>query len=339
VLHANADQISREEELRLYNDPMRVRDAIAKRFKSRDPYFDQISRRMPMPVLRAFLRESLRDLDIALYLHRVAEQHRESDQTRGLTIKGSALDIVLDELQRLAPGTRTTCTFDDGYADAAEYLDSRAPRFPKLYFVYNLCPEKTVNRAGFRWDLHEHKRIHQENVGNIDEFLYQAADITTENTRAELKLLADAPLFRLATVEEVKALTRHANVSLGNHSNCHFPLARLNDADAQRELQASRAQFEAHFGPMKHFAFPFGYPGVHFGKREVALLREAGAEYIWCTRESPYARSWQQPGAVLPRIQLLGTWSVKHMLLWIAQRAAVYRVRRARGASMGELPI
>jgi hypothetical protein len=38
-------------------------------------------------------------------------------------------------------------------------------------------------------------------------------------------------------------------------------------------------------------------------------------------------------------VQLLGTWSVKHMLLWIVQRSAVYRFRHARGVSYGEMPL
>jgi hypothetical protein len=312
-----------------------------RRFVDRDPLFDEISRRLPMPVLRALLRESLRDLNVALYLHRVSETHRPTDTTPGLTIKGSALDVVLDELSALAPRTRTLVSFDDGYADAAAYMDSRAPGFAKLSFLYNVCPEKAERRAGFRWDLYEQLRVQGQTSAQqeIDRFLWEGANVDAENTRPELGALADTQAFRLATVDEVKALLRHPNVALGNHTNCHFPLARLDDAQMQRELENSKAAFERLFGKMRHFAFPFGYPGRHFGQREVTALRALGAEHIWSTRESPYANAWVTPGAVYPRIQLLGTWSVKHMLLWIAQRASVYRVRRARGQSHGELPL
>lgn len=311
-----------------------------KGLERRDPMFDEISRRTPLPVLRAFLRESLRDLSLALYLHRVGETHRPTDVQKGLTIKGSSLDVVLDELSALAPHTKVIVSFDDGYEDAADYVATRAPRFADLRFLFNICPEKLEQRAGFRWDLLE--QLRRENAApeqDREQFFWQGAKVSEENQRTELKGLADTETFRLATVEQVKALAAHPNVSLGNHSNCHFPLARLDDAEMHKEITTSKAMFEHHFGPMKHFAFPFGYPGLHFGMREVTLLRELGAEHIWCTRESPYAASWDRPGAVLPRIQLVGTWSVKHMLLWIAQRAAVYRIRRARGVSLGEMPI
>ena len=293
-----------------------------------------------MSVLRAMMRESLRGLNLALYLHRVAEAHRPTDRVPGLTIKGSSLDVVLGELSALAPITQTTVTFDDGYKDAADYVDTRAPRFSSLRFLFNVCPQKAEQRAGFRWDLHEHLRGTGGHApDNVDQFLRENADVANENAREELKGLADREPFRLATVDEVKALARHSNVSLGNHSNCHFPLCRLNDEDLQRELESSKRDFERHFGPMRHFAFPFGFPGVHFGRREITLLRNLGAERIWSTKESPYASQGQTPGAVLPRVQLLGTWSVKHMLLWITQRATVYRFRRARRVEHGDFPL
>lgn len=300
----------------------------------RDGAFDQISRRLPMAVLRAMLRESLKDLRLALYLHRVGETHRPSDPAKGLQIKGSALDVVLDELAALSR-TQTMVHFDDGYQDAARYVDSRAPRFRNIHFVFNVCPEKLEHRAGFRWDLLEEQRVSKPPV----DVLWDGADVSKENQRQELRALGDAPQFRLASVEEVKQLARHENVALGNHTNCHFPLSRLSDAALDHELKESTAMFERLFGKMSHFAFPFGYPNMHFGMREVTALRAMNAEHIWCTRESPYEPSWSRPGAVLPRIQLLGTWTVKHMLLWIIQRSAVYRVRKLRGVTKGDLPI
>jgi hypothetical protein len=307
---------------------------------TRDPAFDEVSRRLPIGLLRAILRESLRDLSLALYLHRVNETHRPTDATKGLTIKGTSLDVVLDELSALAPHTKVTVSFDDGYEDAVEYVSSRANRFADLRFLFNVCPEKLEQRAGFRWDLLEQLRSKNATPeGRPDQFLWQGARVAEENSRKELIGLGDTEPFRMASIAQVQALAKHPNVELGNHSNCHFPLARLDDEEMDREIRTSKAMFERHFGPMRHFAFPFGYPGLHFGMREVALLRELGAEHIWCTKESPYASSWDKVGAVLPRIQLVGTWTVKHMLLWIAQRAAVYRIRRARGVSLGEIPI
>ncbi len=221
------------------------------------------------------------------------------------------------------------------YQDAAHYVDSRAPRFQNIRFFFNVCPEKLEHRAGFRWDLIEAQRVTKPPA----DVLWDGADVGHENHRQELRNLGDAPQFRLATVEEVRQLTRHENVALGNHTNCHFPLSRLSDAALNHELEASTATFERLFGKTRHFAFPFGYPNMHFGMREVMALRAMNTEHIWCTRESPYAKSWSRPGAVLPRIQLLGTWTVKHMLLWIVQRSAVYRVRKLSGATRGEFPL
>lgn len=303
----------------------------------RERLFRGLSERSPWSILCVALRAALHGLNLSLYLHRVAKQKRPSDHTPGLTIDPDALDAVLEELAAL-PRTHTTVSFDDGYVCSRDYIDARAPRWPALQFAFYVCPQKLERRAGFRWDLYEKLALQGRTPAlPLDAFLVADADIARENDRADLRGLCDEPMFAMVSVDQAKDLTRHRNVVLGNHSNCHLPLSKLSAADSAAEIAQSTADFVRLFGPAERFAFPFGYPHAHFGEREVQALRAHGYREIWSTKESPYPAARATPGAVMPRVQLLGTWSPKHMLLWVIHRALVYRARSVRGHAEGSL--
>ena len=118
-----------------------------------------------------------------------------------------------------------------------------------------------------------------------------------------------------------RELKRLPNVTLGNHSNVHHRPVLLTDAQARAEYAASVRDFERLFGPCKHFAFPYGVPGIDFGRRDVALLRSLGSFLVWSTEPRPFGAHERLPGAVLPRFAVDGTRTWKQTALQIAVHA------------------
>jgi len=190
-------------------------------------------------------------------------------------------------------GVELTVCFDDGYRDAAEYVLSRAPRFERTEWLLFVCPLRSELRRAFPWD----------------------GDATA---------LADLELIR-----EVQQLP---NAALGNHTNLH-ERATLLSADAWRaEIEQSKRDFERLFGPQRHFAFPFGVPGVDFTSEHVEEVRALDDSVIWSTEPRPFHRLERRPRAVLPRFCIDGrrTWkeSAVHIALH-ALRARVFGQARA----------
>jgi peptidoglycan/xylan/chitin deacetylase (PgdA/CDA1 family) len=291
---------------------------------------DEVARRLgrvtPRPLLRQMLAGALGELKVSLCMHRVSDARRSTDFQPELTMPAAELDALVELLRASRPGAGRwlTVTFDDGYADAAEYIDSRASRFPDVDFIFFLCPEKTERAAGFRWDL-------AEQGGMAMEAFHDALDVERENARPELSALAQRAEYRLATVAECQALVaKHLNVALGNHTNSHFQQTRLTAEQAAREYDRSQEIFHRHFGPVQHFAFPFGSPGREFTQTHVDLLRARGDFLIWSTERRPYAPAEQTPRAVLPRFPVRGNESASQVAAWIALRALVHRARGTR---------
>jgi hypothetical protein len=87
------------------------------------------------PRLLRYLRWSLGELRAALCFHRVSEERSK------LGMPGAEIDRLICFLLE-ARGSLTVC-FDDGYREAAEYVLSRAPRFPQVEWLYFVCPSRT----------------------------------------------------------------------------------------------------------------------------------------------------------------------------------------------------
>lgn len=238
--------------------------------------------------LQRMLALSLGQMNVALCLHRVGP-------ARGsMTIAPGVLDALLELLRGAKPrGDRPwlTVSFDDGYDDAAEYVKSRAPNYPDVEWLVFVCPEKTEKRVGFQWDNH----------GSGEE---------------------------LAHVEALRALGRLPNVKLGNHTNSHRRQVLLSQEEAKAEYATSRADFMRLFGPQRHFAFPFGTPDREYELRHVELLRRLDPEtLIWSTETRPYLPEERNPGAVLPRFSVDGTWTCHQVAFWISALALRFRMQ------------
>jgi hypothetical protein len=238
--------------------------------------------------LTMLLRTSLRGLRAALCLHRVC-----SGGTDPLRIAARRLDALIELLRSTRPrGSQRwlSVTFDDGYKDAVEYIASRSKRYPDVEWLCFACPRLCEQRVPFHW----------EPPGTPCEF---------------------------ATVEALRQLSRLPNVRLGNHTNAHALQASLTKAEAEREYVTSFADFDRLFGPATDFAFPFGFPEMSFNAMHVEALRRVSPGLIWSTERRPYRGEERRGGAVLPRLAIDSSWSVKRNALWIALLALKFRAR------------
>jgi hypothetical protein len=254
----------------------------------------------PKDVWRIF-EMAVKSLNVAMCLHRVSATRKSE-----LTISAQELDRFLEKATSLRHehGQWLTLSFDDGYADAAEYIETRAPRFPQVEWLLMVCPEKAERQAGFRWDLPNEDR-HER-------------DVLHENQRPDLHEIATHRESRLATLEECRHLAALPNAHLGNHTNCHFRALDLSFEQSARELRSSHENFRRLFGEVRHFAFPFGMPERDFDARHVEVLRERGDFLIWTTARRPYHPEDRKPGAVLPRFPVIGTWTAEQIAFWMA---------------------
>jgi hypothetical protein len=292
----------------------------------------------PVALLRRWRAGSTRDLCIALCFHRVGVQKRANDPQPELTVAPEVLDELLALLTSRMPGApaQLFLCFDDGYADAAHYVAARAPLHSSVQWLFFVCPEKTEKRAGFRWDLYEATAEGQKRGVELDSFLDADLDIDAENRRPELRRLAEGQDFPLATVSECAQLGSLRNVSLGNHTNCHFRLTALPKDQAERELRSSIADFERLWGSCRHFAFPFGAPVQDFTTDHVRMINQARPVLSWSTQQRPFRPSEIAPGAVLPRFTVYQFGNVKAMVMKICLLSTLSR-RHLAGAVEGAI--
>jgi hypothetical protein len=261
--------------------------------------------------LARLVRASLGDRRVALCFHRVAERRREGELFPNLTMPPAEIDrLICFLLEAVGRSDRwLTVSFDDGYLDSAEYILSRAPRFPEVEWLFFVCPEKTERQVGFRWDLAETRRRAEPGVDE-DWIMFAPVDLSSENLRSELVRLAGEPGFRLADVELCRRIQRLPNGALGNHSNVHQRPALLALEQYRAEYEGSMRDFHRLFGPPAHFAFPFGTPEHDFFVEHVHAVRRLGPCVIWSTEPRPVHARERLQGAVLPRFAVDGrrTW-------------------------------
>jgi peptidoglycan/xylan/chitin deacetylase (PgdA/CDA1 family) len=279
-------------------------------------------RALPTPMIQRALGASLGDANIALCLHRVRERGRRDLASSTLVIDETNLDALIEIILGAFPvdRPRLTLSFDDGYVDAAHYIESRRERYPSVEWLMFVCPEKVRKRAGFRWDTR-------------DAQVEGSTDIVGENNLSALAGLADSPRYRMLTVEECKKLAALPRVKLGNHTNGHFNLTSLSAADARAEIAASRRDFDELFGATEHFAFPFGTPGSAVATEHVAMAQENGYSCVWSSEPRPYAAEECRDVALLPRFPVVGTWPARKSALYIAVRAFRWKRQKRIGGS------
>ncbi len=304
--------------------------ALARRLFSPDVAAAWAGQHLPSLALKPLLGESLRGLGVSLCLHRMADVDRPTDWQPGLNMPPAELDTLIELLLATRPGEASgwlTISFDDGYDDAARYIASRAPRFRDVEFMFFICPEKLENRSGFRWDAAEESMKSGTPRAAAMMLVDAPVNVTTENARAELKVLAEAPDYRLASLEAVRELARLPNVRLGNHTNLHLSATHVPTEQVREDYRRSTETFARLFGTQRDFAFPYGTPKYHFDQRHVDMLRALGNFTIWSTEARPYLLRERRPSAVLPRFPVNGRQSAHEIAGWLAVRSLNFRAR------------
>lgn len=285
---------------------------------------------LPTVALKRLVGASLANLHCALCLHRATPSARPADWQPGLNMPPTEIDALLELLLASRPGPTSgwlTVSFDDGYRDAGEYIRSRAPRFPGVEFIFFVSPGKAERRAGFRWDLVEVALRKGTPKAQALALFDEPMDLAKENDRPELRALGDDPDFRLSTLDELRSLVGLPNVQLGNHTDLHAPALEVADEVVQGDYRRSIARFVELFGPLRHFAFPFGTPRIHFSSPQVQVLRTLGDFLIWSTEARPSHPDERRSGAVLPRFPIDGVRSAAETAGFIAARSLKFRLQ------------
>lgn len=250
-------------------------------------------------------RVMARDTGLAMVFHQIIDSRRPYEGTAFCNQLRPDFHEVIEFLGKISSSsTDLWITFDDGYAAAAEALNEVAPRFPNARFVFFVCPEKTRENVGFRWDAWERQN---DAGGRAVDFLSftRGPASPEENRRVDLRETANDDRFRLATTEQCIALQAHSNVYLGNHSNRHIELSTMNAEEADDEIRSSTSLFASMFGSAEHFAFPYGTPGVSYSEGHVELLRSLGYRYIWSTEPLGF-RPGSLESITIPRVPVSG---------------------------------
>jgi hypothetical protein len=258
--------------------------------------------------------------EVHLCLHRVGFPVFKRCPIADTSVMPDELDFLLDTLRsktRTARPAKIVASFDDGYADAVSYVQSRYERFPDVEWMFFICPRKLRDRSGFRWDAADPAAEQS-----------QPLLIALENQRSTLRGLADVPLHQLATVEQIKRIAALPRVTLGNHTNCHFALSEISIEDCRTELWQSRREFEELFGSSEHFAFPYGVPGLHFRKDHQELVAAEGYRYLYTVQPRPVHRLEGGRYQLISRFAVMGTWPMKKYALLIALICLRERIRK-----------
>jgi peptidoglycan/xylan/chitin deacetylase (PgdA/CDA1 family) len=227
----------------------------------------------------------------------------------------------LDEVPaRLREGGRpfAALTFDDGYRDLVEHALPVLRRHAAPFTAF--VTSDFADGRGRLWWLELEvavARLDRVSVSTGDETIVMACHNAEEKRAAFARLYAAlraGPEDRLrATValltehagldgsaftrclclgwDELKALAREPNVTIGAHTLSHPMLAKWPAAIARREILDGKEAIEMRLGSaIRHFAYPVGDP-ASAGPREFAIAKEAGFATALTTR----------PGHVFPR--------------------------------------
>jgi peptidoglycan/xylan/chitin deacetylase (PgdA/CDA1 family) len=281
-------------------------------------------------------------------------------------LRDEGFDVVsLDEVpDRLRPGPAArpfaVLTFDDGYRDNVEHAWPvlRRHNVPWTIFVTT----DFADGHGRLWWLELEEAIarldrvtladdgHSLDLPSRTAAEKQAAfDAVYRHLRAgpEEKLRAlTAALAAQAGVDtcclasdfclgwdELHALAREPDVSIGAHSLSHAILANCDATTAMREIVDSKAALEGRLGqPIRHLAYPFGDPSA-VSAREFLFARQAGYATATTARPGHVFSDHVAHLHALPRVSINGLFQNKRALqallsgvpFWIWNRSRILK--------------
>jgi peptidoglycan/xylan/chitin deacetylase (PgdA/CDA1 family) len=194
--------------------------------------------------------------------------------------------ISLDDWRAAVAGRLTLpkrpvlITFDDGYRSvlrqAAPILASH--KLPAAVFVCT-GPMET---GGLLWFDDVAVRDGQDAVEHWKSRDYAAWSAACANTSA---VEHDDPRA-LMSASELATLARMPGIEIGGHTVNHPILSRATADDQRREIVENLKSIHEWSGkPVRAFAYPNGRPGLDYNADTMAILRDAGIDVAFTTRE------------------------------------------------------
>jgi len=205
---------------------------------------------------------------------------RQFDRQMGILRRGFhvlPLSVAIQHLhQGTLPARAAAITFDDGYADNAEYALPILLRhgLSATFFIASAYLD-----GGQMWNDHviAYARRNKMSVPQLDDMLRQLKYLpfdARQRVAESLAPIAD-PCLMLRR-HQVKALAA-AGMEIGAHTHQHPILSRMEDDDARRDIARGKAVLEnITQQAVSLFAYPNGKPGLDYDQRHVAMVADAG---------------------------------------------------------------
>ncbi|NYE60117.1 peptidoglycan/xylan/chitin deacetylase (PgdA/CDA1 family) [Duganella sp. 1224] len=190
--------------------------------------------------------------------------------------------LSLLQQQRLPP--RAACiTFDDGYADNAEYA---LPILHKHGLSAAFFIASGYLDGGQMWndDVIDHAR--QAGVGPraLDRLLLELKYLPFEQRQRAARAMAPPRRQELMLCSpQVRAL-HAAGMEIGAHTHRHPILSAMPDGEALADIQQGKTALESILqAPVTLFAYPNGKPGRDYQQRHIDMARALGFDAAFST--------------------------------------------------------
>jgi peptidoglycan/xylan/chitin deacetylase (PgdA/CDA1 family) len=179
--------------------------------------------------------------------------------------------------QRLPPRA-AAITFDDGYADNAEYA---LPILQRHGLSATFFIATAYLNGGQMWndDVIAHAWAAGLGPAALDELLRQLKYLPfAQRLRAASALAPPHDGKLMLTSAQLQSLAA-AGMEIGAHTHRHPILATVPDEEARADIAQGKAVLEAITQqPVTLFAYPNGKPGADYRQRHVEMVRELGFE-------------------------------------------------------------
>jgi peptidoglycan/xylan/chitin deacetylase (PgdA/CDA1 family) len=251
-------------------------------------YYHQRLSQLRFPGVAALCYHGVRgndDIDLPFPDLHVSEQTFEAHCR---LIAETCNPISLDDFRaaldgrRALPARPVIVTFDDGYRSV---LDHALPslerhRIPAAVFV---CAEPVIQSQHYwfdiLWRLEGEEAVLRAKTLPHCEWL---AVVDSTSAAAE-----PTATHRPLTRAELRRLSESALIEIGGHTMRHPVLARAPLDDQREEIGGCRSALEDAIGkPVTAFAYPFGQLADHYQPDTVDLVRNAGFDLAFTTRQS-----------------------------------------------------
>jgi len=260
------------------------------------------------------------------------------------SIKKGYTFISLDELYEILTKKKKASklliiTFDDGYKDNYEIAYPLLKNSNVPFTIY--ITTSFLNKSGILWwyiledlilendyiELYDEEKFSCKNLQEKEiTFLKIREKIIrygSNNIIDTLKLLFKKynidwiNISRMIceklclSAEDVKKLSQDYLVTIGSHTNNHYPLSRLTKDEIYEEIITSKNKLENIINKrIEHFAYPFGSP-IEVGEREFYIVKDLGFKTATTIRRGTIYYEHANYLYCLPRIMLVENFKIE----------------------------